>query len=142
MCFSYITYTDKVQREDEMEIKVKLNGFDVPEYVFPEGKVLPRQAGLVMSQKWGLSELDENTLSELCDKFRADVFAKAGKADPKLKTTQNNSPPLIENNSSTFVGFYSEVAVPELTWRTKDGFSHELNVCKSTIMSAKLQESK
>lgn len=32
-----------------------------------------------------LQEADSDALSLLCDQFRADVFAKAGKADPRLK---------------------------------------------------------
>lgn len=33
--------------------------------------------------KWHVSEVDEETLSEQCDKFREEVFKKAGKKDPK-----------------------------------------------------------
>lgn len=32
-----------------------------------------------------LSDVDEMALSALCDQFRADVFKKAGKTDPRLK---------------------------------------------------------
>jgi hypothetical protein len=32
-----------------------------------------------------LSAIDAQTLSALCDQFRADVFKKAGKTDPRLK---------------------------------------------------------
>ena len=30
-------------------------------------------------------DAEADTLSNLCDQFRADVFAKAGKADPRLR---------------------------------------------------------
>lgn len=33
-----------------------------------------------------LSALEESTLSALCDQFREEVFAKAGKTDPRLKS--------------------------------------------------------
>ena len=53
-----------------------------------------------------------------------------------ILTMVSDVPPWINN---------SEVAVPQLTWNPKErGISagRELNVCKSTIMSAKLQDAK
>lgn len=32
-----------------------------------------------------LAAVDAQTLSTLCDQFRADIFKKAGKTDPRLK---------------------------------------------------------
>ena len=53
-----------------------------------------------------------------------------------ILTMISDVPPWINN---------SEVAVPQLTWNPKDGGisnGRELNVCKATIMSSKLQEVK
>ncbi len=35
--------------------------------------------------KWHIGDVDAETLAEQCDRFRADIFAKAGKADPAQK---------------------------------------------------------
>jgi hypothetical protein len=75
-----------------MNVSEKINKFSVPDYVFPEGQVLPKPKGTIMSTIYGLSELDENTLSALCDQFRIDVFLKAGKVDPSsnIELMHNN----------------------------------------------------
>ena len=65
-----------------MDIKVKINNFDVPTEVYQQGQVGLRQNGFVTSPSWKLSELDEDTLSDLCDQFRKDVFKRANKKDP------------------------------------------------------------
>jgi hypothetical protein len=44
---------------------------------------------------WELKDLSVETLSELCDKFRADVFERAGKVDPRSETKWN---PLTHEN--------------------------------------------
>ncbi len=41
-----------------------------------------RQEGMVESPKFHLRELEPEVLSELCDEFRRNVFAKAEKKDP------------------------------------------------------------
>lgn len=66
-----------------MDVKVKINNFEVPTHVRQESKVGLKQNGLVMSPSWELCELDLDTLSDLCDQFRKDVFAKANKIDPR-----------------------------------------------------------
>ncbi len=32
---------------------------------------------------WPLKDVDADTLADLCDQFRAEIFRKAGKADPR-----------------------------------------------------------
>jgi len=61
---------------------IKLQPFSTPNYVISESRVGTRQEGLIENPKWPLSEVDEDTLSQLCEKFREDVFKKAGKNDP------------------------------------------------------------
>jgi hypothetical protein len=62
-------------------VELKLQPFRVPNYVLTEGKVRPRQDGFHPEEtpKYALNELDEETLSALCDEFRKGVFEKAGK---------------------------------------------------------------
>ena len=66
-----------------MEIKLKLQPFQVPNYVITESNPRLKQDGFVESPSFHLSQLDEEILSELCDQFRKDVFANAEKVDPK-----------------------------------------------------------
>jgi len=66
-----------------MEIKIKLQPFQTPNYVMAESKPGLKQDGLVECPKWHIRDVDEQTLSEMCDQFRRDVFAKAEKVDPK-----------------------------------------------------------
>jgi hypothetical protein len=64
-------------------MKIALKPFTVPNYVIGEAPPRPRQDGWQEPPKWELGELDADTLSELCDDFRAAVFEKAGAADPR-----------------------------------------------------------
>lgn len=66
-----------------MNIQLKLRPFQTPNYVSVEGESKPRQEGLQELPKFALNELSEESLSELCDQFRFDIFKKAGKVDPK-----------------------------------------------------------
>lgn len=66
-----------------MDIKVKINSFAVPDKVNLQGKLRSRQDGFHESLSLNLSELDEDTLSKLCDQFRKNVFEKANKKDPR-----------------------------------------------------------
>lgn len=66
-----------------MKVELKLKPFQVPNYVFSEHPPILRQEGFQESPKFALNELSEESLSELCDQFRTDIFRKAGKADPK-----------------------------------------------------------
>ena len=72
-----------------MTHSVKLQPWPTPSFVVgepsqsvPSGPV-PRGLGTIgAAPTWPLCELDASTLAELCDTFRAEVFRKAGKADP------------------------------------------------------------
>ena len=64
-------------------MKVKLQPFSTPNYVIAESKSELKQDSMVESPKWHIKEVDETTLSEMCDQFRKDIFEKAGKRDPK-----------------------------------------------------------
>lgn len=69
--------------EITMEIKLKLRPFQVANYVSVESLPGLKQDGIVEAPTFHVRDLDVDALSELCDRFRADVFANAGKADPK-----------------------------------------------------------
>jgi hypothetical protein len=64
-------------------MNVELQPWLTPNFVsivMPIGK---RQDGWKEALKFELKDLDEQILSDQCDKFRKEVFAKAGKIDPK-----------------------------------------------------------
>lgn len=64
-------------------VEIKLQPFRPPNYVLVESPRKAREEGLVETPKFSLADLSAETLSDLCDQFRADVFEKAGKPDPK-----------------------------------------------------------
>jgi hypothetical protein len=66
-----------------ISIEKELQPFQVPNYVIEVPKVSKRQDGFQETPKHHLSELDGNVLDQLCERFREDVFKKAGKNDPR-----------------------------------------------------------
>lgn len=68
----------------EVYMNTKLAPWTVPNFVCVEMPPRPRQEGMAESPKYAIAELGAEVLSDMCDRFRADVFAKAGKADPRL----------------------------------------------------------
>ena len=67
-----------------MEMKIKLQPFQTPNFVLAVPRPGLKQDGMIEAPKWPLSDVEESTLSELCDQFRHDVFIKAGKTDPRI----------------------------------------------------------
>ena len=67
-----------------MEIKweIDLQPFLVPNFVLVKEKPKKRQDGFQNPKSIHLSELGPNTLHQLCENFRAEVFKKAGKKPP------------------------------------------------------------
>lgn len=65
-------------------MNIKLKPWNVPNFICAEMPPRKRQDGFVEGPKWHVSEVSAEDLSEQCDKFRAEVFKKAGKGDPKL----------------------------------------------------------
>jgi len=63
----------------EINIKLDLQPFTVPNYVLVKEKPRPREDGFKEGRKFHLSELDTVTLDKLCNNFRAEVFKKAKK---------------------------------------------------------------
>jgi len=71
------------------KMEVDLQPWNVPNFVIavmPPGK---RQDGLKEAPKWNLRDVSAEVLSAQCDKFRAEIFEKAGKVDPKSKDSDN-----------------------------------------------------
>ena len=66
-----------------MEIKLKLKPLSVPNFVIAESRPSTRQEGWKESSSFPLSDLDAETLNEMCNEFRRNVFAKAGIEPPK-----------------------------------------------------------
>ena len=70
-----------------MKIELELIPFGVPRFITTKRPPGTRQEGIAFdkSNNFALSELSEETLATLCDKFREDVFAEAKKKDPARK---------------------------------------------------------
>jgi len=66
----------------KVTIEVELEQFHVPDYVQEIAQVGNREEGFKKPATYKISELDPDTLSKLCDAFRAGVFKKAGKSQP------------------------------------------------------------
>ena len=65
-------------------ITLKLYPFTIPNYVVELDTIPTKpQDGFKAISSYHLKQLDEDTLSTMCDEFRQGVFAKAGKNDPK-----------------------------------------------------------
>lgn len=67
-----------------MKIEIELLPFSVPNFVIAKTEPKPCQEGFSEAPKFHLREVSETALSDLCDAFRASVFSKAEKFDPKL----------------------------------------------------------
>lgn len=57
---------------------IKLLPFDVPHLVYPAANVGSRSEGFIPKKGIPLSDLDGETLEEMCSEFRANVFKQAG----------------------------------------------------------------
>jgi len=73
-------------------INIELKPFEVPKRVeiVKAPVVRPRQEGITvhnlqLGTSFDLKDLDAKTLNALCDEFRANVFAAAGKEIPKTE---------------------------------------------------------
>ena len=75
-----------------MEMKIELIPMWVPNFVLQKMPPRPRQDGFAEGPKFALAELDAATLAGLCDQFRKDVFAKAGKVDPSNSVLDRSHP--------------------------------------------------
>lgn len=62
---------------------VKLKPFDVPRRVYVIDAPKTKSEGMHPLTGFNLTELSPETLSDLCDEFRATAFAIAGLVDPK-----------------------------------------------------------
>ncbi len=67
----------------KVTLNVELKPFTVPNYVIVEpSRVGLKQEGISLENpKYHLNKLDRDTVSDLCDEFRRNVFLKAGIED-------------------------------------------------------------
>lgn len=63
-------------------MKIELLGFATPNFVIQKTPARPRQEGITEAPKYALSEIPAEDLASLCDRFRSEIFRKAGKLDP------------------------------------------------------------
>lgn len=75
------------------EITIRLKPFNVPNFVIAERSPRPRQDGISFDEGIPLAEIEAEVLASLCDDFRASVFSKAGKADPRAKLEHDKEAP-------------------------------------------------
>lgn len=66
-------------------IEIRLCPFTIPHTVHLEDPPVPRGVPALGLTQLPITELDEFTISRLCDDFRRRVFAAAGKADPEVE---------------------------------------------------------
>lgn len=64
-------------------LKVELVPFSTPNFVLEKTAPRPRDEGFKEPRSHALHEVDSDTLSIMCDDFRAEVFRKAMKKDPR-----------------------------------------------------------
>lgn len=66
-------------------MKVETVPWITPNFVRIQMPARPRQEGVNFKDSEGfrLEDVDVDTLSEMCDQFRADIFRKSGKKDPR-----------------------------------------------------------
>jgi hypothetical protein len=76
-------WAQKIANESPM--KIDLLPFTIPNFVRMASKPGLRQEGFKESPAFPLADVPAEDLAALCDQFRADVFAKAGKPDPAKK---------------------------------------------------------
>lgn len=72
------------RRQTVITLMVKLRPFTVPNFVIQETEPGKRQDGFKEAPSYPLSAVSPETLSAMCDEFRASVYAKAGVPDPRL----------------------------------------------------------
>ena len=66
-------------------LKINVQPFTTPNFVLARMPPRLKQDGFAEAPKWALSEIDADVLSILCDDFRAEIFRKARKPDPKVR---------------------------------------------------------
>lgn len=68
----------------KINMDVKIKPWNTPNYLIGEMPAGKRQEGFSPDNapKWHVGEVDAKTLSDQCDVFRAEIFAKAGMEDP------------------------------------------------------------
>ena len=64
-------------------MKLEFIPWTLPQFCSQKMPPKPRENGFLECPKWSLKDIDEETLSDMCDDFRSSVFEKAGKKDPK-----------------------------------------------------------
>ena len=70
-----------------MKVELKLKPFQTPNFVSVDMPPRSRAEGFTPLPSLALHELSPETLAEMCDEFRKEVFAKAMANDPAKDTT-------------------------------------------------------
>lgn len=70
-----------------VKMNIEIQPWTVPNFVIGKMPGVKRDDGFNPDAcpKWHIKDMDSETLAAQCDKFRAEVFQKAGKVDPQRK---------------------------------------------------------
>lgn len=63
-------------------MKIKFQPWMVPNFCVMQMPPTKRQDGFKPAPSFALADVDRETLAQMCDDFRAEIFRKAGKSDP------------------------------------------------------------
>ncbi len=69
----------------KIQINVEIDPFSVPSYVVAKGAPGKREDGFKTAPAIPLADLSPETLDQLCNDFRREVFNKAMRQDPQTK---------------------------------------------------------
>jgi len=74
-------------------IEIELVPFKVPDKVAVKGNAELKQVGFEENRSIHVSELDVETLNQLCDEFKRNVMIKAGKIEGRLIEPEEQGKP-------------------------------------------------
>ena len=75
-----------------MDMRIELKPFNTPNFVIQKVAAGKKQDGFQEAPKYTLKEIPAETLDELCNEFRAEIFKKAEKQDPPNRGINGNFP--------------------------------------------------
>lgn len=118
---------------DKIQIltQIELAPFDIPTCVRQKGSLGLRQEGFQAAPVMHVQDVDPETLSRLCDAFRAGVFELAGQKDPRQNVDNPSKPTwpqgavVSESGEEKSPGVYIPA---EVAGRAIDALSCRINV--------------
>lgn len=83
----FLCLANKEMNNNDIRMEVELSPWSTPNYVCRQSPEKLKQQGFHVHEgfKWELKDVPELILSKQCDRFREEIFRKAGKTDPMKK---------------------------------------------------------